>query len=89
MKKIIEKLWNEYFADECSAIESQEEKELSKKAMEMHEKAIELLEKEQNEVVERYIDVMCEISDSFSKKAFFKGCSFALLFVFEVLSREK
>ena len=89
MKKITEKLWNEYFAEECAAIESKEEKELSKKAIEMHEKAIELLTKEQNEVVEKYVDVMCEISESFSKKAFFKGCSFSLFFILEALSREK
>ena len=84
MKKIPESLWNDYFADECAAIESEEERELTKKAIEMHEKLSELLTKEQNEAVERYADALCDISSSFSKKAFFKGCEFMLSLVLEL-----
>ena len=84
MKKTLESLWNDYFADECAAIESEEERELTKKAIETHEKAAELLTKEQNEAVESYADALCDISSSFSKKAFFKGCEFALSLFLEL-----
>ena len=49
MKEIIEKLWNEHFADECAQIHMKEERDLLKKAIEMQEAANELMSKEQSD----------------------------------------
>lgn len=84
MRKILEKLWNEYFYEECSVISTKEEKALIKKAAEIHEATNELLAKEQIDAIENYVDTLCEIQDSFAKKAFFKGCEFAACFLIEV-----
>ena len=84
MRKTVEKLWDEYFYEECSKINTKEEKALIKKAAEMHEAVNELLTKEQREAMESYIDSLCEIQNSFVKSAFFKGCEFAASFLIEV-----
>ena len=82
MNKTLEKLWNEYFANECSAIDTAIEKALVKKAANMHEIADKLLSSEQREALENYVDSLCEIQDYLVKKAFFKGCKFTLSFIF-------
>jgi hypothetical protein len=76
-------LWNEYFAEGCAAIDTEEERELVKKASKMHEAANELLTEEQRRAVEKYIDALFEIQNSFVKKAFFRGCRFAMSFLIE------
>lgn len=52
MREILEKLWNEYFAEECAVIDTEEERTLIRKAAEMHQKANELLTKEQSDALE-------------------------------------
>ena len=89
MKLTLEKLWNEYFAEECAAMNSEEERALSKRAIELHKGVIELLTKEQNDAIEGYIDALFEIQESFVKKAFFKGCEFATAFLLEAGVWEK
>lgn len=84
MLKILEKLWNEYFAEKCAAINTEEERALVKKAVKMHEKVNEALTKEQIEIIEKYIEAIYEIQDRSIKRAFFKGCSFAIEFLFGV-----
>ena len=84
MKATLEKLWNEYLSDECAAMDTEEERELTKKAVELHEKANVLLNKEQQDAVEKYVDALCEVEALFVKKAFFKGCEFAVSFLSEV-----
>ncbi len=84
-EKTLEKLWDEYLSDECSAIKTNEEKLLAKGAIEKHKIINELLTKEQNEAVEKYIDAICEIQGSLTKKAFFKGCEFAVSFLIEAV----
>jgi len=84
MKQPLEKLWNEYFADECSVIDTEEERALGKKAVEMHEAAGESLTAEQIAVIEKYVDVLCELQNSFVKKAFFKGCEFCASFLLKI-----
>ena len=84
MNKIVEKLWNEYFSEECSVIDTEEERVLIKKAADMYEAANELLTTEQLSAIENYVDKLCEINDSFAKKAFLKGCEFAASFFLEV-----
>ena len=83
MKETLEMLWNEYMLDECAAINTDEERKLAKEALELHEKANILLNKEQKEAVEKYVDALCDIEALFSKKAFFKGCEFAVSFLLE------
>ena len=89
MRKLVEKLWDEYFYEECSRINTEEEKVLIKKAAEMHEAVNELLTNEQSKAVENFVDTLCEIQDSFVKSAFLKGCEFAASFLFEVESFRK
>ncbi|MBQ8371438.1 MAG: hypothetical protein IJX38_00660 [Clostridia bacterium] len=83
MKKVLEKLWNEYLSDECAAIDTDEERCLAKKSVELHEKASALLSKAQEDAVEKYVDALCDIEILFARKAFFKGCEFALSFLLE------
>jgi len=81
--KILEKLWDEYLEEECALISTDEERKLVKKAADMHKIANELLTEEQSDAIDKYIDTLCAIHSSFSKKAFLKGCQFATAFLLE------
>lgn len=83
MKETLEKLWNEYLSDECAAIDTDDERNLTKKTVELHEKAKALLNKTQEDAVEKYVDALCDIEIRFAKKAFLKGCEFAISFLLE------
>ena len=83
MKETLETLWNEYFMEECAAIDTDEERTRTKKAIELHEKANALLSKEQQVAVEQYVDALCDVEAIFVKKAFVKGCEFAVSFLLE------
>lgn len=83
MKETLEKLWNEYLSDGCAAIDTEEEKQLTKKTVELHEKANALLTKEQEDAVEKYVDALCDLEALFVKKAFYKGCEFSVSFLLE------
>ena len=83
MKETLERLWNEYLLDECAAINTDEERKLTRRTLELHEKANALLNKEQEAAVEKYVDALCDIEVLFAKKAFFKGCEFAVSFLLE------
>ena len=89
MKKTLEKLWSEYLSSECAVIDTDEERILTKKAAELHEKADALLDKEQRAAVEKIIDALCDVNAIFTKKAFFKGCEFATSFLLESGNLEK
>ncbi len=89
MKETLEKLWYGYLSEECSVIDTDEERELMKKVVELHEKANALLNKEQKEAVEKYVEALYDIEALSSKNAFFKGCEFAVSFLFETISLEK
>lgn len=89
MKKTLEKLWREHFAEECATIDSEEERRLLKRAAETQKKASELLTKEQSDMIEKYIEILYEIQSSFGKKAFFKGCEFTTSFLFEARNFDK
>ena len=84
MKEIIEKLWNEHFADECAQIHTKEERDLLKKAIEIQEAANELMSKEQSDAIQKYVEILYEIQSFSVKKAFFIGCEFAMAFVWEM-----
>lgn len=83
MKETLEKLWDEYFAEICSGIDTEAERALIKKVSEMNKKTKELLTSEQSDVMEAYIEAVYQMQGSFVKKAFFKGCEFAMSFFFE------
>lgn len=83
MKQTLEKLWNDYLLDECAVIDTDEERTLTKKAAELHENVNAFLNKEQQDTVEKYVDVLCDLEALFVKKAFCKGCEFAVSFLLE------
>lgn len=83
MKETLEKLWNDYLLDECSVIDTDEERELTKKIAMLHEQATALLQKEQRIAVEKYVDALCDLDALFVRKAFLKGCEFAVSFLLE------
>ena len=89
MKEILEGLWNEYLWEKCAALDTDEERRLTEKALKLHKKANALLNKEQEAAVEKYIDALCNIEAILVKKAFFKGCEFAVSFLLAVGNLEK
>ena len=83
MKETLEKLWNEYFFEECAVIDTDEERVLTRKAAKLKESANKLLSNDQKDAVEKYIDALCDINSLFVKKSFLKGCEFAVSFILE------
>ena len=83
MKEIFDNLWSEYLAERCAVIDTDYERALAKQTVKLHEVANELLSTEQIAAVEKYIDSLCDIQGAFVKKAFVKGCEFALALLFE------
>ena len=86
MKTAMEKLWNDYFSEECGAIHTQEEKALIKKVDFMRQTATESLTHEQSEVMDKYVETLYEMQSIFLKKAFFYGCEFTMSFLLEIES---
>ncbi len=84
MKEILEKLWNEYLWSECNEIDTAEERELIKKAELLHEKVNAMLDQDQQKAMEDYINTLCAIDSLFHKKAFYRGCEFAVAFLLEI-----
>lgn len=89
MKETLKKLWNEYLLEECAEIDTDEERNLTKKAVDLHEEASALLNNEQEEALEKYVDALCDIEAHFAKKAFLKGCEFTAAFLLEAGNLEK
>ena len=58
MNEILKKLWDEYFYEECSRVNTEEERALIRIAAEMHEVANKVVTKEQSVAVENYIDAL-------------------------------
>ena len=86
MKQTLEKLWNEYLSDQCAAVDTDEEREGARRAVELHEEVSALLSKHQEEALEKYVDTLLELEGLFVKKAFFKGCEFAVSFFLEAVN---
>lgn len=78
MKEKLENLWLRYFSEECAWVETEEEKNLAKRALELHNKANEHPTREN---LEKHIEALCELQSFQTKKAFFKGCEFAAMFL--------
>lgn len=86
MKDTIKKLWCDYMADECGRLESDEEKELTAIALELHDKAHAELNKKQSESIEKYIDALLELEALHHIKAFSKGLEFGISFFLEIMN---
>ena len=89
MKNTLEKLWNEYLLEECAVIDTDEERTLTRALAELHDKANALLNEEQKAAIEKYVDALCDIDALFAKKAFIKGCEFAVSFLTEAGNLKK
>ena len=83
MKNTLENLWNEYLSSECAIIDTDDERRLTKTTAELHEKVNAMLNDEQNAVLEIFVDALCDANAIFTKKAFLKGCEFAVCFLLE------
>ena len=88
MKETLEKLWHEYFSDKCSVINTDEERRLSKIALELEKKFKDSMSKEQEEAVNQYINALYDLEELFLKKAFYMGCEFAVSFLWETQNLE-
>ena len=86
---MLEKLWYDHLADECTRISTPEEKMLIKKTVDKHELARKALATEQTEIIEDYIDALLELHSLVIKKAFFNGCRFATSFMIKTNPFEK
>ncbi len=64
-------------------MDTEEERELTKRAADLHKKANTLLSKDQENAMEEFICALYEAQALFMKKAFFKGCRFAVAFLLE------
>ena len=82
MKETLEKLWTEYLSEESAKMDTAENR-LTKTAVALHEKANALLNAEQANAVEKYVDILNELHAVFAKKAFCAGCEFTVSFLWE------
>ena len=87
--KMLEKLWDEHFSEECATVDTEEERELLLRAGNFHKALNESLSPEQRERVEKYIEATYEVQGAFLKKAFVKGCEFATAFLLEAQGNKK
>ena len=83
MKETLERLWTEYLSDECSQIDTDEEREMLKQTAELHQKTNDMLDEEQQKAVEKYVETLFDMQALFAKKAFIKGCEFSVSFLLE------
>ncbi len=89
MNETLKKLWDEYLLDKCAVIDTDEERALTRAAAELNEKAISLLNQEQQDAVEKYVDALCDVDALFARKAFLKGFEFSFSLLFETGIFEK
>ena len=89
MKELLENLWNDYLMEKCAVIDTEEERELNKTAAELHENLNNLLNEEQKNALELYVDALLDSESLLVKKAFFKGCEFAVSFILEAGNYKK
>lgn len=80
MSILSEQLWDEYFAEKCAAIETEEEKALIKRTIEKHNDVNAILTDAQKKAVEQYAETVYEMQGLLAKKAFFMGFEFARSF---------
>ena len=69
--------------DECSQIDTDDERKLMKKIVESRKRISTSFNKEQETAFEEHIDLLYDINAIFARKAFIKGCEFAVSFMSE------
>lgn len=84
MKQSLEKLWNEYFSAECTAIETEEERKMVHKIAHIHEETNAQLTKEQIDAVDALIEAIYDMQSCTIRKSFFIGCEFAVTFLSQI-----
>ena len=89
MKNTLEKLWEEYFSEECAILDTEEERELVSLTAEANKAVNDLLTKEQRRSVERFVELLHEMNGITLKKAFCRGCEFTASFLLEAGNLEK
>ena len=89
MKNTLEKLWEEYFSEECAILDTEEERELISLTAEANKAVNDLLTKEQRISVERFVELLHEMNGITLKKAFCRGCEFATSFLLETSGLKK
>lgn len=87
MNSTLEILWNEYFAEKCAELDTNEERVLIKEATETHEAINDLLTNEQSVILEKYVETLHQLHACECKKAFFKGCRISAGFLMDVISK--
>ena len=85
MEEILEKLWNDYLSDECAAINTEKERKLTESTALLCDNLQVLLNSDQKEALEKYIDSLSDINCIFAKKAFITGCKFTANFLLGVI----
>ena len=81
---MFEKLWSEYFAEECSIADGREERLLLKKSAELSRALSEQLSQSEREALEKYTEAIYDMQAEFMKKAFLKGAEFTFSFLAQV-----
>ena len=71
MRDILEMLWNECLFDKCAAIETDNERNHTKRVGELYKTMEVLLDNEQMDAVEKYTEALYDAEAIFIKKAFF------------------
>ena len=89
MKEVLENLWSEYILADCATIDTEEEMELTKKIVDLRERANSLLNEDQEIAVQEYIDALHDLEALFAKKVFFKGCEVSISFILESVDLKK
>ncbi len=89
MKQTLERLWNDYLLEENATLGTDEERSLTKTSAALSEKARAMLNAEQTEAVQKYIDSLCTLDAMFAQRAFIAGCEFAVSFLLESMNTKK
>ena len=78
MKEILNKLWDEYYSEECATLTTRDEREHARRIAEERLLLDGLLDTEQRNALDRYQAELYSAHERLLKKAFFKGCRLSL-----------
>ena len=74
MSKLLKKIWRECIIEECSILETKEEKELSKIVIRARDAMDLILNEKEKEAVDLYVDNIYKMQTIYAERAFLKGC---------------
>lgn len=84
--KELSKLWREHFCEDCMIIDTERERALSAELSAARKRLCEILTKEQERIIESYIETLQNLSSEFAEKAFIQGCKLATAILLNVLN---